>query len=75
MLIRNNDENTILVAPKIKVYKFPFRVSIVFQTITNVSTPKRAGKNLIQKIEFPNKNIRNENQDVTGGTDKYPQSK
>jgi hypothetical protein len=58
ILILNKVENVMQVAPKIKAYRFPFKVSIVFQTIKSVRAPKRAGKNFTQKTEFPSKRIR-----------------
>lgn len=56
-------------APIDNANKFPFSTSIVFQTITIVKVPKRAGKNFIQKTLFPNCKIIQETQEVTGGTE------
>ena len=70
VLIRNNVENKIQVAPRINAYKLPLKLSIVFQTIKSVKAPKRAGKNFTQKTVLPRRNIIYEIQEVTGGTDK-----
>jgi len=46
------------IAPKIKAYKLPLNISIVFHTTKSVSAPNRAGKNLTQKGELPSNIIR-----------------
>ena len=48
----------------------PFNSSIAFHTITIVSEPNNAGKNLTQKTVLPKKAITLEIHEVSGGTDK-----
>ena len=52
MFVRNNEENKTQVAPNINANRFPFNSSMAFQTKKIVNAPYKAGKNLIQKIEF-----------------------
>ena len=62
-------ENNKAVDANIQANKLPFSVSIVFQTTKMVNAPNNAGKNLIQKTEFPNCKINQEIQEVKGGTE------
>ncbi|GAB4110039.1 MAG: hypothetical protein OHK0057_21810 [Thermoflexibacter sp.] len=67
---RNNTENNMQAAPKLKANKSPPSSSIAFQTISIVNAPYKAGKNFTQKTELPNNLIMYEVQEVNGGTDK-----
>ena len=75
MFTRNSVENSTQVALKISANKLPFNSSTAFHTTRIVNAPKRAGKNLTQNTEPPKIFIRQDIQEVNGGTDRYPQAK
>jgi len=59
-----------LFALKMNANKLPLSSSTAFHTTTMVSAPKSAGKNLTPNTEPPKMFIKQEIQEVNGGTDR-----